>query len=284
MTRSSGFAAPSRPPSRRAPRSAGSSPREPEAVERGAREVPLRPLGEDRHLRAMSEPGSNRPSCSPSRPRPLSPVRTPTTAAVVDEQLLGRRLRQDRRPPSSARSREPSAEPRERDDAVAVVAHRRRRRDAQRARRVRKSTDSPRTAPYDGQLARASESSSSQLRAARVDHCAREQVRARRLALLEHARRARRRAAPRRRDRSASSWPSRIAAREPGRPRADDEHPDLDRARRRDRSARSIASAAAPGRRVRRTARTRHAPLRCRTSSVSFGTISCRSPTTPRSA
>src|SRR5581483_774481 len=65
------------------------------------------------------------------------------------------------------------------------------------------------------------------------------------------------------------------------RPRSDDEHPDLDSlvlgiARGGDELVRR------EGRRVVR--RPRHEPRRCRTSSVSFGTISCRSPTTPRSA
>ncbi len=71
-------------------------------------------------------------------------------------------------------------------------------------------------------------------------------------------------------------------AREPGRPGADDEHADLDPlvdgiGRLADELAR------AERRRVVGRARRHYASLRCCTSSVSFGTISCTSPTTPRS-
>ena len=69
--------------------------------------------------------------------------------------------------------------------------------------------------------------------------------------------------------------------REPGRARADDEDTDLDALV--GRVARRSDVVRRPKRRwnVRRL---RHPPLRCFTSSVSFGTTSCTSPTTPRSA
>src|SRR5206468_6183826 len=68
---------------------------------------------------------------------------------------------------------------------------------------------------------------------------------------------------------------------EPRGPGADNRDSDLDPlvlgiARRRDRLA--------DVERRRKVGRLRHAALRARTSSVSFGTIACRSPTTPRSA
>src|ERR671934_28954 len=66
-------------------------------------------------------------------------------------------------------------------------------------------------------------------------------------------------------------------AREPRGSGADDQHADLDLGH-----ARSDDELAGVER--RRVVRRFHAALRARTSSVSFGTISCRSPTTPRSA
>src|SRR5262249_18337276 len=68
-------------------------------------------------------------------------------------------------------------------------------------------------------------------------------------------------------------------AREPGRACADDEHADLDALV--DRVGR-LGDEVLGGERRRKVGRAGH-DLRWRTSSVSFGTISCTSPTMPRS-
>src|SRR5580765_7921585 len=70
-------------------------------------------------------------------------------------------------------------------------------------------------------------------------------------------------------------------ARETGRPRSDDEHADLDALVRR---IARLGDDFAPGKRRRILRGLNAHDLRCFTSSVSCGTISCRSPTTPRSA
>ena len=118
---------------------------------------------------------------------------------------------------------------------------------------------------------------------ARVDDGAGEQVRARALALLDHG------------DRHVAEPLGRLGrlleqlaepdrAGEPGRPGADDQDADLDPL---------VGRIGRRGDRLRRRERRRVVgradasvliALRARTSSVSFGTIWCRSPTTPRSA
>jgi hypothetical protein len=99
------------------------------------------------------------------------------------------------------------------------------------------------------------------------------------LALLEHRDRHLTEAL-RQLGRSLEQLPEPDRAGEPGRTRPDDQYADLDPlvlgiTRRRDEFV---------DRERRRIVGGLHAALRWRTSSVSFGTISCRSPTTPRSA
>src|SRR5207237_9269984 len=111
-----------------------------------------------------------------------------------------------------------------------------------------------------------------------VDDGAREEVRTGLLALLEH------------RDRHVAEslgelgrlleqLPEADRAGEPGRPRADDQDADLDPLVRR--VGRRADRVPLPERR-RVVGGAGHEPFRARTSSVSFGTIWCRSPTTPR--
>ena len=108
--------------------------------------MPLRPLGEHGHLRDDVRAGLEVRERLAVLPRPLSPVRTPTTRPCCDEQLLRARLRQDRRAARLGLLGEEPAELRDRDDPVAVVSHRRRRRDPQRPPR-RQQVDAPPRAP-----------------------------------------------------------------------------------------------------------------------------------------
>ena len=115
---------------------------------------------------------------------------------------------------------------------------------------------------------------------ARIDDGAREQVRADLLALLEHGER--NLAQPLR-----NLWLVLEQLSEPDRTRetcgacADDQDSDVDALVRR--FAR-LGDRLPPVERRRKISRANRHDLRCFTSSVSFGRISCRSPTTPRSA
>ena len=193
-----------------------------------------------------SLPGSKLPSSSPWWPRPLSPVRTPTTRPSLDEQAHRRGLGQEHRALGLGALGEPAPDLRERDDDVAVVAHRRRRRDRQRPvagehvdlfladRAVRRHVVET-TVALEQPLQRAG-----------PDHRARQQVRSRLLALLDDGERARRPAARRRRG------APRAAARSGSRTRAR-------RARRR-RRARRPRCARRPDRSVRRRTGSRRTP------------------------
>ena len=201
-------------------------------------------------------------------------------AAVLDEELRRRRLGKNDRADRLGLLGEEAPELRQRDDEVPVVAHRRRRRDPQR-RAARQDVDR-----LAGHLAvrrevRRLEPAAEELaQRRRVQHRAGQQMRARLLALLEH------------RDGNVAEpladvrmlleqLPEPDRAREPSRPRADDRDADLDplvaRIRRR-------ADRVAGAERRSEVDRPGHGDLaRERTSSVSFGTIACRSPTTPMS-
>ena len=228
----------------------------------------------------MSEPGSKLPSCSPLAAAAAVAGAHADDAAAVDEQLLGRGLRQDRHTERLRLLGEEAPEPRERRDVVAVVDHRRRSRNPNRAALRQEEHRlavhlARRTAARRCRL----RSPKSRCSAARVDDRAGEQVRAGRLALLEH--RDRYLAEPLGRLRVLlHQLPEPDRGREPGRTGADDQEADLDAlvgrvGRRLDRLRRR------PRRRIVRGPNAHD--LRARTSSVSFGTISCRSPTTPRS-
>ena len=101
-------------------------------VDRGGRQVAGRALREDGDLRGDVRTGlevrKRLALLAPAlvaRPHPHDP-------AVVEEQLLAGRLGEDHRAPRLGLIGEEPSELGDRDDPVAVVAHRRRRRDAQR--------------------------------------------------------------------------------------------------------------------------------------------------------
>ena len=107
--------------------------REPEPLERDAGEVALRSLGEHRDLRDQIRTGlevSERLTVAAA-----ALVTGPNSAcpAVRDEQLLRSCLRQQHRARLLGLLGEPAAEPRQRRHVVALVLHRRRRGNAQRA-------------------------------------------------------------------------------------------------------------------------------------------------------
>ena len=102
-----------------------------EVIERDAGEVALRALGEHRHLRDDVGAGLEVGELLAVAAAPLVPGAHADDAAVRDEQVLGGRLGEDHRAALLGAFGEPAPELRERDDDVAVVAHRRRRRDGQ---------------------------------------------------------------------------------------------------------------------------------------------------------
>ena len=254
---------------------------EPERVDRDSRQVALRALAEDRDaredVRARLEVREPLAEAAAS----LVAGSHSDDAPVLDEQLLRDGLRKDRRARLLGLLREPAGQLRQRGDVVPVVLHRRRRRDPQRAVVPQEvdalGLDLAVERHVRGPLLTAEQAPE----AARVDDRAGERVRARLLALLEHGHR--NLAQPLRKLRrllDQLAEPDRAG--EPGGARADDQDPDLDplvgRIRRLvDELARVEL------RRILGGPGARHQVLRCFTSSVSFGTISCTSPTTPRS-
>ena len=227
----------------------------------------------------MSEPGSKLPSSWPSRPRPRSPVRTPRTVPWSTSSFVAGGLGQDRRADLLGLLAEPAAELRERDDHVAVVAHRRRRRDPERVRARehvdRLAVNLAEARELVGLRAAAEEAA----QPTRVDHRAGQEVRARLLSLLQHGERHLAEPLGHLR-RLLEQLPEADRAGEPGGAGAHDRDAHLDPlvgrvGRRPDRLG-------GGGRRIVGRAN-RHPALRVFTSSVSFGTTECRSPTTPRS-
>jgi hypothetical protein len=103
-----------------------------EPVERDPRQVTLGPLGQHGHLRLHLVAGHEVRELLPVAPAPLVAGLDAAHSAVADEQLVPGRLRQDHRAGFLRLAGEPAAELRQRRDVVAAVAHRRRRRDAQR--------------------------------------------------------------------------------------------------------------------------------------------------------
>ena len=252
---------------------------EAEVVDRGAGQMALRALAEDGD--AADEVGAGlevrqRPAVAAAAPVAGA---HPADAAVGDEQPRRRGLRQDHRAALLGLLGEPAPELRQRGHVVAVVLHRRRRRDPHRVRAGQEVDALVLDRPVERHVRDPRAVAEEPPQPARVHDRAGEQVGAGRAALLEH------------RDRHLAEplgdvrvlleqLPEADRAGEPGRPGADDQHADLDPLVRRVGRRRDHL-----GRRERRreVGRPRHEPLRCRTSSASFGTISCRSPTTPRS-
>ena len=123
---------------------------QPEVVERDAGEMALRPFREDGHLRDEVRAGLVVAERLAVTTAPLVAGAHADDAAVRDEQLLRRRLGKDRRSALLGTLAEPAAETREREHPVAVVAHRRRRRDAQRVATRQDVHRLACTGPYDG--------------------------------------------------------------------------------------------------------------------------------------
>src|SRR5581483_5447764 len=234
-----------------------------EALDRRAGEVTLGALGE--HGDARDDVRS-RLEVRELLTVPAAPLVAGANAAddaIGDEQPLGGRLRQDRRSPLLRPLAEPAAEPRERDDVIAGVPHRRRRRDPERALRGQEVDALVRHLAVRGHVLDPRAAAEEAAQGAWVHDGAREEVRAGLLALLEQL-----------------AEPDRAG--EPGRAGADDQDPDLDPLARR---IRRRGDRVRRGERRRVVGRPRHPePFRWRTSCVSFGTSWWRSPTTPRSA
>src|SRR5205085_8460870 len=104
-------------------------PAQTEVVERDAGEVALRPLRQDRHLRDDVDAGLVVAERLAAAAAPLVTGADADDPTVRDEQLLGGRLGQDRRAALLRIFGEPPPEPGQREDPIAVVAHRRRRRN-----------------------------------------------------------------------------------------------------------------------------------------------------------
>ncbi len=205
----------------------GSLPREPEVVERDAGQMTLRSLGEHRHLRDEVGAGLEVAHRLALAVAALVAGADADDAAVRDEQLLGGGLGQDHRAALLGLLAEPAAELREREDDVAVVAHRRRRRDAQRLaarEHVDRLAVHRAVARHVLDVVPVAEEAAQR---ARVDDRARQQVRAGLLALLDD------------RHRHLAELVGDVGvllqqlaepdrAREAGRAGADDQDPDLD--------------------------------------------------------
>src|SRR5205823_424279 len=111
-----------------------------EAVERHPGQMALRSLGEHRDLRDEVGAGLEVAQLAALPAATLVSGAHAQYAAVGDEQLLRRGLGEDHRSPLLGTFAEETAELREGEDPVAVIPHRRRRRDRQR-RAAREDVD-----------------------------------------------------------------------------------------------------------------------------------------------
>src|SRR5712691_1698432 len=252
---------------------------EAKAVERDAGEVSLRPFGEDRDLRdqirARLEVAERLTVASATL------VAGPDTACppVRDEELLRRRLRQEHHAGFLCLLGEPAAQSRQRGDVIALVLHRRRRGNAQRVVLRQEIDRLVLDGPVKRHLVDPLASLEQAAQRTRVDDGAGEEMRADLLALLQH--RNRNLAQPLadlRRSIQQLAEPN--CARKPCGTGPHDQDADL---------YAFVLRIARRGDVVRSSKRRRkicglgHDALRALTSSVSFGTTSCTSPTTPRS-
>ena len=239
----------------------------------------LCPLGEHRDLRDQIGPGLEVRERLTVAPPALVTGPDAARPAVRDEELLRRRLRQEHRTRLLRLFGEPAAEPRKRRDVVAVVLHGRWRRNAQRVLLRQEVDGLVLDRSVERHLVDALASFEEATERARIDDGAREKMRARLLAFLQH--RNRNLAQPIADLRGVLQQLAETdGASEPRRPRADDQDADLDPLVRRVARRSDVVRSSKRGRKVRGLC---HEPLRALTSSVSFGTTSCTSPTTPRS-
>ena len=249
-----------------------------EAVDRDACEVALRPLRKHGDLGGEVGAGLEVAQLAALAVAPLVAGAHTQHAPVRDEELLGRGLRQDHRAALFRLLGEEAAELGEREDPVAVIPHRRRRRDRQRSAAGEDVDRLTRDLAVRREVLHPEARAEEAAQRSRVHDRAGEQVRTGLLALLEHG------------DRNVAELlrqlrvlleqlaePDRTG--EAGRACTDDEHADLDPLVSRVGRLRDVV---ARRERRREIARATH-PLRALISSVSFGTIACTSPTMPRS-
>ena len=253
-----------------------------EAVERDAGEMSLRPLGEDRHTRLDVRAGLEVRELLAVPAAALVARPDADDATGLHEQVGRGRLRDDDDAEFFGALGQPAAHLIDGADVIPVVPHRRRRWDADR-RAPRQVVDALALHRSDeGKVARR-RAGEELAEGVRVDDRAREEVRAGRLALVEdgdrHVAEPLGELGP-----SSSSWPARTAAARPAGPPPTIRIPTSIRS-----SAGSVGSRTnsagsnGGGKSAGRTGGADY-PRRSRTSSVSFGMISCRSPTTARSA
>src|SRR4029453_13290955 len=251
---------------------------EPEMVQRDAGQVSLGSLGEHGPLRGDVGAGLEVPERLAVLAKALVPGADADRPRARDEQLLGGGLGEDRRAAGLRRPREPARELRERRDEVPVVAHRRRRWDPQRgpvgqvvgALVVDRAVGGD---VLDTQSAAAIETPKPPW----VDDRARDEVRTDPLAFLEngygHFAQALSHLGGLLDQLSQADRTG-----EPGWARSDDQHPDIDSL---------LGWIARRGDELSGVERWRKVSgsqdFLWRTSSVSLGTTSFRSPTTPRS-
>ena len=189
-----------------------------EPVERDAGEMALRSLGEDGDLRDEVGAGLEVRQLLSLAAASLVAGADADDAAVVDEELLRRGLGEDHRPALLRLLREVAAELREGEDPVAVVPHRRRRRDAERIA-LREDVDRLAVRPRRSSGGPASGSPRRRGGAGRAGSRPRRRGDASRAACPSRA--ARREPRPAARPspgRSSSSWPRRIAHASPAGP------------------------------------------------------------------
>src|SRR5205823_2093184 len=150
-----------------------------------AAEVPLCTLRQDGH--ASYGVGARLEIAARLTVSAASLVAGPHTAraAVRDEQLVRRRLRKDHRPARLRLFGEPAAEPRQRCDIVAVVLHRRRRRDAKRALSRQEVDGLVLDRAVEGHLVDPLASLEETAERARIDNCSGQEMRAGLFPLVE---------------------------------------------------------------------------------------------------
>ncbi len=238
-------------------------------------------LGEDRDAGAQVGAGLEVRELLPVLAAALVARAHADDAAALHEQVRRGRLRHDRDAELLGAFGQPAADLVDRRDPVAVVPHGRRRRDADRALAAQ-VVDALALDRRDERHVLGEHAGEELAERPRVHDRAGEQVRAGRLALLHH--RDRHVAEPLGQLRALLEELRRANRRgEARRAAADDQDPDVDALVRRVRGLGDELVDVVRRREVS-GAHARDYPRRARTSSVSLGTIACRSPTTDRSA